>query len=102
MLVWSALGGGSVSLPYLEHEAYGKVALRDRMYGVLNDSEFIAECDRRGIKVFGVVFEAQGWEFPAELDEDEAEVLALNEVRGVGRSEARRAGRECRSRCAPY
>jgi hypothetical protein len=31
--------------------------------------------------VFGVVFEAQGWEFPAELDEDEAEVLALNEVR---------------------
>jgi len=71
MLVWSALGGGSVSLPYLEHEAYGKVALRDRMYGVLSDSEFTAEYDRRGIKVFGVVFEAQGWEFPAELDEHE-------------------------------
>ncbi|HYO31656.1 MAG TPA: hypothetical protein VES21_02330 [Nocardioidaceae bacterium] len=85
MLVWSALGGGSVSLSYLEHEAYGKVALRDRMYGVLNDSEFIAECERREIKVFGVVFEAQGWEFPAELDEGETEVLALNEVRGVGR-----------------
>jgi hypothetical protein len=85
MLVWSALGGGSVSLPYLEHEAYGTVPMRDRMYGVMNDSEFIAECDRRGIKVFGVVFEAQGWEFPVELNEDETEVLALNEVRDVGR-----------------
>lgn len=41
-LVWSALGGGSVSLPYLEHEAYGEVALRDRMYGQVNDAEFIA------------------------------------------------------------
>jgi hypothetical protein len=85
VLVWSALGGGSVSLPYLEDEAHGRVALRDRMYGVVNDSEFIAECGRRGIRVFGVVFEAQGWEFPVELDEDEAEVLSLNELRGVGR-----------------
>jgi hypothetical protein len=86
MLVWSALGGGSISLPFLEDEAYGRVALRDRIYGVLNDSEFISECDRRGIKVFGVIFEAQGWEFPAELDEGESSVLALNELRGVGRS----------------
>lgn len=84
VLVWSALGGGSVSLPYLEDEAYGKVALRDRMYGVVNDSEFIAECGRRGISVFGVVFEAQGWEFPVELNSDESEVLSLNELRGVG------------------
>ena len=85
MLVWSALGGGSLSLPYLEHEAYGEIPLRDRMYGAMNDSEFIAECGRRGIKVFGVVFEAQGWEFPVELDEDETTVLCLNELRGVGR-----------------
>jgi hypothetical protein len=84
VLVWSALGGGSVSLPYLEHEAYGEVALRDRMYGQVNDAEFIAECDRRGIKVFGVVFEAQGWEFPVELDA-EGRLLALNELRAVGR-----------------
>jgi hypothetical protein len=84
-LVWSALGGGSVSLPFLEHEADGPVALRDRLYGVLTDREFIAECDRRGIKVFGVVFEAQGWEFPVELSDDETEVVALNELRGVGR-----------------
>ena len=84
VLVWSALGGGSVSLPYLEHEADGEVALRDRMYGGLNDREFVAECGRRGITVFGVVFEAQGWEFPAELDAAEEHVLALNELRGVG------------------
>jgi hypothetical protein len=85
MLVWSALGGGSVSLPFLESEAYGPVAIRDRIYGVVNDSEFIADCGRRGIRVFGIVFEAQGWEFPAELDETESQVLALNEARGVGR-----------------
>jgi hypothetical protein len=84
MLVWSALGGGSISLPFLESEAYGPVALRDRIYGGLNDSEFIAECGRRGIRVFGIVFEAQGWEFPAELDSTESQVLALNETRGVG------------------
>ncbi len=34
--------------------------------------------------MFGIVFEAQGWEFPVELNEDEDEVLALNELRGVG------------------
>jgi hypothetical protein len=84
ILVWSALGGGSVSLPFLESEAHGPIALRDRIYGGLNDSEFIAECGRRGIRVFGVVFEAQGWEFPVELDSTESQVLALNETRGVG------------------
>lgn len=83
-LLWSALGGGSISLPYLEDEAYGEVASRQRFYGVVNDSEFIAECDRRGIKVFGVVFEAQGWELPAELDPTETSILALNELRGAG------------------
>jgi hypothetical protein len=35
--------------------------------------------------VFGIVFEAQGWEFPVELNDDESEILALNELRGVGR-----------------
>jgi hypothetical protein len=32
----------------------------------------------------GIVFEAQGWEFPVELNDAEDEVLALNELRGVG------------------
>jgi hypothetical protein len=83
-LVWAALGGGSISLPYLEQEAFGSIDPRFRMYGFVNDSEFIAECDRAGIRVFGIVFEVQGWEFPVELDADEREVLAMNELRGEG------------------
>jgi hypothetical protein len=85
VLVWSAMGGGSLSLPYLEQEAFGEVSARDRFYGFVNDSEFVAECHKHGIAVFGIVFEAQGWEFPVELDEDESRVLALNELRGVGK-----------------
>ena len=84
VLVWSALGGGSLSLPYLEQEAFGAVDARSRFYGFVNDSEFIDECHRHGIAVFGVVFEAQGWEFPVELNDAEDTVLALNELRGVG------------------
>jgi hypothetical protein len=83
-LVWSALGGGSISLPYLEQEAFGEVDARSRMYGFVNDSEFIAACQEHGIQVFGIVFEVQGWEFPAELSDDEDAVLALNELRGAG------------------
>ena len=84
MLVWSALGGGNLALPYLEEEAFGEVPPRYRVYGFVNDAEFIAECGRRGIKVFGVVFE-HAWEYPVELDEDETRVLALNETRGAGK-----------------
>jgi hypothetical protein len=83
MLVWAALGGGSLSLPYLEEEAFGPVPPRFRMYGFVNDAEFIAECGRRGIDVFGVVFE-HAWEFPAELNDAQDTVLSLNETRGVG------------------
>jgi hypothetical protein len=81
-LVWSALGGGSLALPYLEQEAFGEVDPRFRFYGFVNDAEFIAACQARGIKVFGIVFEVQGWEFPAHLNEAEDRVLALNEVDG--------------------
>ena len=81
-LVWSALGGGSLSLPYLEQEAFGEVDPRFRFYGFVNDAEFIAACRARGIKVFGIVFEVQGWEFPARLNDAEDRVLALNEVDG--------------------
>jgi hypothetical protein len=83
-LVWSALGGGSISLPYLEQEAWGEIDPRHRFYGFLNDAEFIQHCQERGIKVFGIVFEVQGWEFPVELNEDESTVLSMNETRGVG------------------
>jgi hypothetical protein len=84
VLVWSALGGGSISLPYLEQEAWGAIDPRFRMYGFVNDAEFIAAAQARGIKVFGIVFEVQGWEFPVELDDDEHTILALNELRGEG------------------
>jgi hypothetical protein len=85
LLVWSALGGGVVSLPYLEEEAFGEVSPRLRMYGYMNDQEFIRECEKHGIKVFGVVFEVQGWEFPAEISEDETQLLGLNIMRGQGK-----------------
>lgn len=85
VLLWSAMGGGSLALPYLEQEAFGEVPPRERFYGFVNDSEFVSACHEHGIAVFGVVFEAQGWEFPVELDEDESHVLALNELRGAGR-----------------
>jgi hypothetical protein len=84
VLVWASMGGGSLSLPYLEQEAFGELSARDRFYGFVNDSEFVAECHKHGIAVFGIVFEAQGWEFPVELDDDESTVLSLNELRGVG------------------
>jgi hypothetical protein len=86
MLVWAALGGGNISLPYLEEEAFGEVPPRYRVYGFLNDAEFIQECGRRGIKVFGVVFE-HAWEYPVELNEAEDTVLALNERRGAGKQD---------------
>lgn len=83
MLVWAALGGGALSLPYLEEEAFGPVPPRFRMYGFVNDADFMAEAGRRGIDVFGVVFE-HAWEFPAEFNDAEDTVLSLNETRGVG------------------
>ncbi len=83
-LVWASLGGGSISLPYLEKEAWGEFDERSRFYGFMNDAEFIERCQERGIKVFGCVFEVQGWEFPVELNEDESKVLSMNETRGVG------------------
>jgi hypothetical protein len=85
VLVWASMGGGSLSLPYLEQEAFGPVDARSRFYGFVNDSEFVAACHQQGIKVLGIVFEAQGWEFPVELSDDEDAVLALNELRGAGK-----------------
>jgi hypothetical protein len=84
-LVWAAMGGGSISLPYLEQEAFAPIDARFRFYGFVNDSEFVKECQKHGIKVFGIVFEVQGWEMPAELNEDETQILSFNELRGAGK-----------------
>lgn len=82
MLVWAGLGGGVISLPYLEDEAFGAIPQRFRQHGYVNESEFIAYTKERGIDLFGIVFEAQAWEFPAEVAD--GEVLAQNQLRGVG------------------
>ncbi len=87
ILVWSALGGGSISLPYLENEAFGELDPRLRFYGFMNDSEFIAECSKRGIRTMGIVFEVQGWEFPVKVSEDGKHMKAFNVMR-EGRSDA--------------
>ena len=78
VLVWAGMGGGSISLPYLEEEAFGEVSPRMRFYGGMNDSEFVEECNRLGIRLFGIVFEVQGWEFPAVFDEN-GHIIRLNE-----------------------
>ena len=77
VLAWAGLGGGSISLPYLAHEAFGPVDPRMQIYGYMNDSEFIAECSRRGIRLFGIVFEVQGWEYPAVTD-GQGHLLRMN------------------------
>ncbi len=77
VLVWAGMGGGSISLPYLAHEAFGPVDPRMQLYGYMNDSEFVAECNRRGIKLFGIVFEVQGWEYPAVMD-SQGKIIRLN------------------------
>ncbi|WP_157480006.1 alpha-amylase family protein [Leifsonia sp. Root227] len=82
ILVWAGLGGGSISLSYLEEEAFGQVPARFRQHGYVNDSEFIHHAKDRGIDLFAIVFEAQAWEFPAEVVD--GEVLAQNQLRGAG------------------
>ena len=69
VLTWAGMGGGSISLPYLHHEAFGTVDPRMQIYGYMNDSEFVAECNKRGIRLFGIVFEVQGWEYPVVMDQ---------------------------------
>lgn len=85
MLLWSCLGSGAIGIPYLQKEAFERIQPRFRFYGYLNDSEFCHECEKRGITAYAVLWKAQLWEFPAELSEDESELLALNKLRGEGK-----------------
>ncbi len=82
-LIWSCLGSGAIGLPYLDREANDATPPRMRLYGFMNDSEFCAECAKRDITVFSVLWKGQLWEFPAELNEDESELLSLNILRGA-------------------
>lgn len=80
MLVWAGLGGGSISLPFLHHEAFGETDVRQQMFGYMNDGDFIRECNQRGIKLFSIVFEVQGWEFPAVIDRETGRIKAFNKL----------------------
>lgn len=83
VLLWSCLGSGAIGLPYLDREANDEVPPRLRFYGFLNDREFCEECAKRGITVYGVVWKAQLWEFPAEYGED-GSLVALNKLPDKG------------------
>lgn len=86
MLIWSCLGSGAIGLPYLDKEANDDTAPRLRLYGFMNDKEFCAECKKRGVKVFAVLWKAQLWEFGAEFNEDESKLLSLNLLRGASQN----------------
>jgi hypothetical protein len=84
-LFWSSVGSAGIGLPFLAKEIDEPPPTRLRFYGYLSDREFCEECAKRGITVFGVLWKAHLWEFPAEFSEDESELLSLNITRGVGR-----------------
>jgi hypothetical protein len=85
-LIWSCLGSGAIGLPYLDKEANESIPPRLRLYGFVNDHEFCQECAKRGIEVFAVLWKAQLWEFGAEFNEDESELLSLNILRGASKN----------------
>lgn len=58
-LLWAVLGSGVAGLPLLKLEAEGR---RPWNPGGMSDVEFIRQCEKAGIKVFAVVWEAQGYD----------------------------------------
>ncbi len=81
-LLWSGAGSGVISLADLESELKGKRAW-DRE-GTC-DREFLRACHERGIKVFAVVFTAQGYEVAVELNQDESEIISFGKISGKGK-----------------
>jgi hypothetical protein len=84
MLLWSCLGSGAIGVPYLYKEAFEKLPPRFKFYGYLNDSEFCHECEKRNITTYAVLWKAQLWEFPIELNGEEDAILGLNKLVGKG------------------
>jgi hypothetical protein len=84
MLAWSMMGGGAVSLPFLESQIYSPVMPQARFHGYMNEKEFNEECLRRGITPYAVIYQAQNWEFPARFNEDKSEILEINILRREG------------------
>jgi hypothetical protein len=82
-LLWSAAGSGVISLSDLEAELRGSRTWDREGW---SDEEFIRACHRHGIKVFGVVFTAQGYEVSVELNQDESEFISFGRKTGAGKS----------------
>lgn len=87
ILAWSMMGSGAISLPFLERQIYGEVPPQLRFHGFLNDREFNEECLKRGILPFAVVYQAQGWEFPAVFNEEDTQLFEMNMMRTKGESD---------------
>ena len=81
MLCWSMMGSGALSLPFLERQIDGEIPPQLRFHGYLNDKEFNEACLARGILPYAVVYQAQGWEFPARLGEDGRSIKEINLMR---------------------
>ena len=81
-LLWSGAGSGVISLADLELELKGQRAWDGQGRC---DIEFIKACHDRGIRVFGVVFTAQGYEVSVELNQDESELLGFGRQSGRGK-----------------
>jgi hypothetical protein len=84
MLAWSMMGGGAVSLPFLQSQIDGPVPPQLRFHGYMNEREFNEECLRRGIVPYAVIYQAQNWEFPARLAGDKTQLLEINIMRNEG------------------
>ena len=84
VLAWSMMGSGAISLPFLERQIHGEVPPQLRFHGFINEKEFNEECLRRGILPFAVVYEAQGWEFPAVFNAEDTQVREINILRSKG------------------
>jgi hypothetical protein len=84
MLAWSMMGGGAVSLPFLQSQIDDPVPPHLRFHGYMNEREFNEECLRRGILPYAVIYQAQNWEFPARLNGDKTRLLEINIMRREG------------------
>ncbi|MDR3172919.1 MAG: hypothetical protein LBU19_01595 [Treponema sp.] len=84
MLAWSMMGGGAVSLSFLQDQIDGSVPPQLRFHGYMNEREFNEDCLCRGITPYAVIYQAQNWEFPARFNADKTKLLEINIMRHEG------------------
>jgi hypothetical protein len=83
MLSWAMMGSGALSLSFLEKQIYGRIPPQLRYHGYMNDKEFAEACAKRGILPYGVVYQAQSWEIPVRLNDEETDILEINILRSA-------------------